>query len=381
MTRLRENSASVIIILLFLFLAVSGCLQGIPGLTPPVTYPAIVPVSGGVMPDVPVYKFPFQDRSETLTANIEPDIYAGAKEAEKSARIYDDRIGQPEWLAGIYTAMITDPAQDDFYNDLLTRTRQEKQKAAFDDDEYIEYLSAFVQSIPYESLNLTDPKFPVETFVDGRGDCDDKSMLLAGLLSREGYRVALLYFETEMHMAVGVDCGDTGYKNSGYGYIETTNTSYVGVDPGTLTGGVVLESVPLVFPVGNGTKTYALCNETRAIQEVLKSTKQELTAMEPEIELMDNRLVTMKAGIEETEREMASLLAGGRLREYNNGVMDFNEKVSAYNALLHDYRDRVAVYNTRAELHNYIMTHAYDRKGTYELIMSGYPQATGPVTM
>ncbi len=30
--------------------------------------------------------------------------------------------------------------------------------------------------------------------------------------------------------------------------------------------------------------------------------------MEPEIELMDNRLVTMKAGIEETEREMASLL-------------------------------------------------------------------------
>jgi hypothetical protein len=381
MTRSWKNSACGIIITLCLFLAASGCLQGIPGLTPPVTYPVIVPVKGGIMPPVPVYQFRFQDRSVTLTADIDPDVYAGALGAEKSARIYDKNIGQPEWLAGIYTAMITDPAQDDFYFDLLTRARQEKAKDALEDDEYLEYLSVFVQSIPYESLNLTDPKFPVETFVDGKGDCDDKSMLLAGLLSREGYRVALLYFEPELHMAVGVDCGDTGYKNSGYGYIETTNTSYVGVEPGTLTGGVILESDPLVFPVGNGTKTYTHCNETRVIHEVLEVTKQELTVMEPEIDLMNIRLGTMKAGIEETEREMASLLSGGRVSEYNSRVMDYNEKVSTYNALLHGYRDRVADYNSRAELYNYIQTHAYDRKGTYERIRSRYYQASGPVTM
>ena len=371
MTRSWKNSVFGIIIIMSLFLAASGCLQGIPGLTPPVTYPVIVPVKGGTMPSVPVYQFRFQDRSETLTADIDPDVYAGAKGAEKSARIYDEKIGQPEWLAGIYTAMITDPAQDDFYDNLLTSTRQEKEKAALDDDEYLEYLAVYVQSVPYENLNLTDPKFPVETFVDGKGDCDDKSMLLAGLLSREGYRVALLYFEPEMHMAVGVDCGDTGYKNSGYGYIETTNTSYVGIEPGTLTGGVVLESVPLVFPVGNGTRIYTSSNETRAIHQVLEATKQELSAMEPEIELMNLRLETMKSGIEETEREMATLLSGGRVREYNSRVTDYNEKVSTYNALLRDYRDRVADYNSRAELCNYILTHAYDRKGTYERIMSG----------
>lgn len=381
MTRSWKRSVCGSIIILCLFLAASGCLQGIPGLTPPVTYPVIVPVEGGIMPPVPVYQFRFQDRSLTLTADIDPAVYAGAREADKSARIYDEKIGQPEWLAGIYTAMITDPAQDDFYFDLLTRTRLEKAKEALEDDEYLEYLAVFVQSISYENLNLTDPKFPVETIVDGKGDCDDKSMLLAGLLSREGYRVALLYFEPELHMAVGVDCGDTGYKNSGYGYIETTNTSYVGVEPGTLTGGVILESDPLVFPVGNGTKIYTLCNETLEINELLQATKQELSAMEPEIELLNLRLETMKAGIGETEREMAALLSGGRVREYNSMVMEYNEKVSTYNALLHSYRDRIAEYNSRAELYNYILTHAYDRKGTYEWIRSGYHQASGPATM
>jgi flagellar biosynthesis chaperone FliJ len=379
-TRSLKRSVCGGIIILCLFLAASGCLQGIPGLTPPVTYPVIVPVKGGIMPPVPVYQFRFQDRSVTLTADINPEVYAGSREADKSARIYDDKIGQPEWLAGIYTAMISDPAQDDFYSNLLTRARMEKAKGALEDDEYLEYLAVFVQSIPYENLNLTDPKFPVETFADGEGDCDDKSMLLAGLLSREGYRVALLYFEPELHMAVGVDCGDSGYKNSGYGYIETTNTSYVGVEPGTLAGGVILESYPLVFPVGNGTKTYTICNETREINELLESTRQELTAMEPEIELTDQRLETMKTGIEETEREMAALLSGGRVREYNRMVTDYNEKVSTYNTLLHSYRDMVADYNRRAELCNYILTHAYDRKGTYEWIRSRYPPESAPVT-
>ncbi len=375
MTFPLKNSAYVIIIILCLFMAACGCLQGIPGLTPPVTYPVIVPVKGGAMPPVPVYQFMFQDRSGTLTAGVDPGVYAGAQNAEKSARIYDDKIGEPEWLAGIYLAMIRDPAQDDFYNDLMSRTRQEKAGASLDDDEYLEYLAVFVQSIPYESLNLTDPKFPVETFVDGKGDCDDKSMLLAGILSREGYRVALLYFEPELHMAVGVDCGDAGYKNSGYGFIETTNISYVGVEPDILTGGVVLESEPLVFPVGNGTKTYTRCNETRTIHDAQEVIKQELSGMESEIDLMADRLETMKTGIQETENEMDSLLAGGRVREYNIMVMDFNEKVSTYNAQLRGYRDRVAEYNSRAELYNYILTHAYDRKGTYERVRSGYPQA------
>ena len=72
-------------------------------------------------------------------------------------------------------------------------------------------------------------KFPIETYVDKSGDCADKSLLLAGILSREGYNVALLSFPKESHMAVGVVCPGADYKNTGYAFVETTQLSFVGV--------------------------------------------------------------------------------------------------------------------------------------------------------
>ncbi|WP_062399109.1 hypothetical protein [Methanogenium cariaci] len=71
-------------------------------------------------------------------------------------------------------------------------------------DEYIEFLTVYVQSLAYNtSPDETGPKFPVETVIEKAGDCDDKSVLLAGLLSREDYNVSLFYFPDDSHMAVG----------------------------------------------------------------------------------------------------------------------------------------------------------------------------------
>ncbi len=64
------------------------------------------------------------------------------------------------------------------------------------DDEYLELIAVYVQSLRYETQEQNPAKFPIETVVDRAGDCDDKSLLFAGLLSREGYPVALLLFGT-----------------------------------------------------------------------------------------------------------------------------------------------------------------------------------------
>ena len=74
-------------------------------------------------------------------------------------------------------------------NSVVIRTRHN-----LDSDEYLELMAVFVQSIPYKSQNLSSPKYPIETYGDREGDCDDKSMLLAGLLAHEGYRVSSLLF-------------------------------------------------------------------------------------------------------------------------------------------------------------------------------------------
>ena len=138
-------------------------------------------------------------------------------------------------------------------------------------------MAAYTQSLTYETTPDNPTKYPVETVVEGAGDCDDKSVLLAGLLSREGYKVALLAFTPESHMALGVGSTDSLYKDTGYAYLETTNLSYVGVPPDELAGGVVLTSEPLVIPVGNGTILYSSGAETAYIHDMSAQSGQKVT--------------------------------------------------------------------------------------------------------
>jgi len=68
-------------------------------------------------------------------------------------------------------------------------------------------------------------KYPVETLVEGTGDCEDTSILMASLLKGAGYGVVLL--SPPGHMAVGVRCsydyGYVTYNEVKYCYIETTS--------------------------------------------------------------------------------------------------------------------------------------------------------------
>ena len=90
------------------------------------------------------------------------------------------------------------------------------------------------QKIPYktdiESRGVVEyPKYPYETFYDGCGDCEDKSIILAGILHDMNYAVALLHFSN--HMAVGISGGSGIYgqyytisgSSRRYFYIESTN--------------------------------------------------------------------------------------------------------------------------------------------------------------
>jgi hypothetical protein len=108
----------------------------------------------------------------------------------------------------------------------------------------------FVQQIPYTHDNSTAsyyggvfppaygnngeyPKYPVETLVDGKGDCEDTSILAAAILDLMGYDVVLLRYSD--HMALGIEMTKFSpfyadyppkyydYEGKRYYYVETTN--------------------------------------------------------------------------------------------------------------------------------------------------------------
>ena len=143
------------------------------------------------------------------------------------------------------------------------------------DDDYINFIAAqftlysdknkniffdqlaidFVQQLFYNTDQLTTkdeyPKYPVETLMDGSGDCEDLSFLLASFLqfgkkeSKISQNVALLVFDSHVAVGLSLDFLDNSDENRAvfaravnytpyyfeknnhkYYYIETTNDSY-----------------------------------------------------------------------------------------------------------------------------------------------------------
>ena len=100
----------------------------------------------------------------------------------------------------------------------------------------IPYLAiSFIQSFPYVSDSISSgydeyPRYPVETLLEQKGDCEDTAILVAVLLRQLGYGTALIVYDD--HVAVGVKGGDSleGYyftvNNTRYFYLETTGTGW-----------------------------------------------------------------------------------------------------------------------------------------------------------
>lgn len=93
----------------------------------------------------------------------------------------------------------------------------------------------FVQSLPYSKDRVSKGvmeyvRYPVETLVDGKGDCEDKAVLLGALLYELGVDFILLL--PPDHMALGVACDGIEadryflFNGKAYYYLETTNVRW-----------------------------------------------------------------------------------------------------------------------------------------------------------
>jgi len=100
---------------------------------------------------------------------------------------------------------------------------------------------SFVQGITYASdVDSTGklieyPKYPIETLMDKKGDCEDVAILLATMLRELGYGVALIHYEGHIMLGLwGTENEDGYYFNvDGKRYYVLETTAY-GWDMGNL---------------------------------------------------------------------------------------------------------------------------------------------------
>lgn len=225
--------------------------------------------------------FNFHNSSASVSIAVNRSVYEASKKTYRGIILVGDPKG---YGTRYYQAIISDPTQDQIYEDLLGQFRQIRDERNLTDDEYLEMMAAYVQTIPYKDGGISPPKYPAELLVENMGDCDDKALLLSGLLAREGYSVALLKFGPESHMAMGVGSDAFPYKSTGYTYLEAMTPAYVGIPSFSLMTRKPLNSEPLVIPVSSGTKIYRAGSETRYISTMSVLTEQKAAELSARLE-------------------------------------------------------------------------------------------------
>jgi tetratricopeptide (TPR) repeat protein len=152
-----------------------------------------------------------------------------------------------------YQKFIDLPEQEPFLDPVVEAIREKSDSP----DDQVRIAVSLVQQIPYDQEMLDagtlEIRYPYQTLLDNEGVCCEKSVLLAYILHKLGYGVALFDFETEKHTAVGIRVApDYDYKNTGYAFIETTTPLIISDGNGEYPAFGRIRSPPEVLPAGDG---------------------------------------------------------------------------------------------------------------------------------
>lgn len=218
------------------------------------------------------YRFETGSHSEhNLTLAIPLAEYREYKERPRP--VYEDGLNKNELANKVlieYRSMAVDPGNDYLIDVIASDLNEMAIADELDCRDRAGLALRFVQSLTYaRDIDMAPygeyPRYPVETLFDQGGDCEDTSILLAAILLKMDYDVALLFFDELDHMGLGIyfpeEAGIKMYGNSwihddngdGYGGEDERRYWYLDTSGGHSIGWCPDEYMPTsayVFPVG-----------------------------------------------------------------------------------------------------------------------------------
>ena len=326
--------------------------------------PGIVPALGQTGSKVVERDFAFEGGNVRIKVPVDQAVYQGSASAQKNA-IFLGSKSTGGWVADYYRAFIDERHQADFYASLATALHAVRDEKKLDSDRYVELVTSMAQSIEYrvDPGNLA-PKFPIETFGDGYGDCDDKALLAASILSRDGYDVAILVFGPEEHVALGIRAEGLDYKHTGYAYVEMTRPSLVGVPAEKLAGNIRLTSQPVVIRIGNGTRSYTAGAQIEYIQQKLLEVRADETRLRGEIATRKADLDSRNAALKTARQALQN--SSSNSPSFAAAVQTYNEQVREYDALVAQSNGVIGHYNSLLEGERFAVAHQTARPDVYQ---------------
>lgn len=171
------------------------------------------------------HSWKYNGKECSITLNISTELYDYFRnDREHLAYVY--KFNEGEMPPNYYSFMLSEHDRP-----VMQSIAQEFSRYAFTEKDRIELALTFVQSLRYafdvDSKGKDEyVRYPIETLVDGCGDCEDKVALLVALLYEMDIDFVLLVLPE--HMALGVHCDEIEgsryllYQGKKYYYMETT---------------------------------------------------------------------------------------------------------------------------------------------------------------
>lgn len=299
----------------------------------------------------------FEKSQFTIDFDVDMALLKGARNADKSL---GRKIAKetPEVQYKFYRSYFEGMENSDFFDALIKQLRYIKITERLSDEEYLEYLVTFVQQIPYNSPE-GNTRFPVEVIYDGMGDCDEKSMLLMGLLEKSGYDTALLLFPKLGHAVCGIKIvpqGDVGFTTYSaddgrkYLYIEATTPYYIGLYPDAFANTDVL-----VIPLSDGGMPYTKYNYVAYIVDSKKKIEKRIDYFKTTLDGWYDELEEMKYRLINYKQYYSTQL------EYDTAYQKYKNRVDEYNRYFEYYQKNIEVWNE-------IVDRPYDVEGVRRTI-------------
>ncbi|MDD1659733.1 MAG: hypothetical protein LUQ62_00835 [Methanomicrobiales archaeon] len=332
--------------------------------TPTGPYPTIpasvsLPLAGTPTAENPpgtvtVRTFTFRSGAGTYTLSVpvrEPPASAAPMSREDDCPMARWQAGSEGQVSSYYLGRIFSAEEEELYTALLRELSRIRRMEGLNDDEYLELVTNFIQQVPYDPDAPLCPRTPSAVIREGTGDCDEKSGLLLGLLSHEGYDVALLLFTEQHHATAGVRIISPtrpsfrvfGPAGRNYVYMETTGPALIGLYQSPFA-----TAAPVVVPAGNGTTRYRAINDVMYIVGVQKR--------------MEERMAFLAATGTDHLREINRLEV-----RLTNGTYDTRDEFDAdyarYFRLITEYNRMGEDFQAIQEVYQFLRDHQYDRAG------------------
>lgn len=260
-----------------------------------------------------------------------------------------------------YQIFFQTQASDTALTDLLADLKKVAQIDNLNEKEWLEFVLAFVQYIPYDfSKNENSPQnFPYETLYLNSGICSDKAILAVSLLRAMGYGAAIFDYPEIKHSAAAVACLEPS-SSSGYCFVETTNYFPVGVFPTSLTAGQasgggsqidwdrLLRSEtwgPLEIYQKTSGRSYASMSETVKNIAEMKTRQIDLARQKKELNDMNSSLAALSGETKQLLEQIEDYRKKNEIDNYNSALNVYNAQLSRYNSLLNSYQGKIENYN------------------------------------